>query len=86
MGAHMKTTIDITDALFNAAKLAAQQRDTTLRALVELGLRQVLEAPSTSKRTFNLRKASFRGRGLQKGAQGASWEQLRDMAYGGRDR
>jgi len=86
MGAHMKTTIDIADPLFEAAKIAAQQRGTTLRALVEMGLRQVLEAPAKNKRTFKLRKASFRGRGLQQGALGASWEQLREMSYGDRGR
>ncbi len=82
MGTHMKTTIDIADPLFDAAKAAAQQRGTTLRALVEMGLRQVLETPPRNKRAFKLRKASFRGRGLQEGAQGASWEQLREMSYG----
>jgi len=86
MGTHMKTTIDIADSLFNAAKKAAQERDTTLRALVETGLRQVLEAPPAGKRAFSLRKASFRGRGLQEEAQGATWEQLREMSYGDRTR
>lgn len=86
MGTHMKTTIDIADPLFEAAKMAAQQRGTTLRALVEMGLRQVLEAPAKNKRPFKLRKASFRGRGLQPRAQGASWDQLREMSYGERGR
>ena len=84
MGTHMKTTIDIADALFEAAKKAARQRGTTLRALVELGLRQVLESPPKGKRAFKLRKASFRGRGLQQAVKGASWEELREMSYGGR--
>jgi hypothetical protein len=82
----MQTTIDIADPIFEAAKIAAQQRGTTLRALVEMDLRQVLEAPARNKRAFKLRKASFRGRGLQDGAQGASWEQLREMSYGDRGR
>jgi hypothetical protein len=47
---------------------------------------QVLEAPARNKRALKLRKASFRGRGLQDGAQGASWEQLREMSYGDRGR
>lgn len=84
MGTHMKTTIDIADPLFEAAKKAAQQRGTTLRALVETGLRHVLESPTKPGRRFKLRKASFAGRGLQKGAQGLSWEQLREISYGDR--
>ncbi len=80
----MKTTIDIADPLLEAAKQVAQQRGITLRALVELGLRQVLEASSKNKRTFKLRKASFRGQGLQAQVQDASWEQLRQMSYGDR--
>ena len=42
MGTHMKTTIEISDALFASAKRFAQQRQTTMRALVEDGLRRVL--------------------------------------------
>lgn len=38
----MKTTIDISDALFASSKTLAQQRQTTLRALIEDGLRRVL--------------------------------------------
>ena len=51
-----------------------------------MGLRQVLEAPARNKRAFKLRKAGFRGCGLQDGAQGASWEQMRAMSYGDRAR
>lgn len=86
MGTHMKTTIDIADPLFEAAKKAAAQRGTTLRALVEMGLRQVLESQTPSKRRFKLRKASFKGQGLQAAAQGMTWDQLRDLAYGERKR
>jgi hypothetical protein len=31
-----------------------------------------------------LRRATFKGRGLQAGVEGASWERLREMAYEGR--
>lgn len=36
----MKTTIDVSDALFVIAKNVARERQTTLRALVEEGLLQ----------------------------------------------
>jgi hypothetical protein len=81
----MKTTIEISDPLLNSAKKAAAREGTTLRALVELGLRQVIE---TRKRggAFRLRKASFRGQGLQPTAKDLTWEQMRELAYGERGR
>ena len=33
---------------------------------------------------FRLRRASFKGKGLQPQVQGADWERIRDMAYEGR--
>jgi hypothetical protein len=85
MVTRMKTTIDIANPLLEAAKKAAAREGTTLRALVELGLRQVLE---TRRRggAFRLRKASFRGQGLQPAAKDLSWEQMRELAYGERGR
>ncbi|MEQ1807982.1 MAG: type II toxin-antitoxin system VapB family antitoxin [Burkholderiaceae bacterium] len=81
----MKTTIEISDPLLDAAKKAALRDGTTLKALVELGLRHVL---ATRKRdaTFRLRKASFRGKGLQPAAKDLSWEQIRELAYAERGR
>lgn len=40
----MKTTIDITDDLLHRAKIAAAQRRTTLKELVETGLDLVLRS------------------------------------------
>ena len=81
MVAHMKTTIDIADPLFAAAKKAAAERGTTLRDLVELGLRKVLE-DEPRKKPFKMRDASFRGDGLTPEMQGASWDKWLDVIYG----
>ena len=55
----MKTTIDVSDALFNSAKALAQQNQTTLRALVEEGLRRVLaDSQARAKPAFKLSNAS----------------------------
>jgi hypothetical protein len=63
MGTHMKTTIELSDALFNSAKQRAQQSQTTLRALVEEGLRRVLsDSQAKVKPAFKLKNASVRGR------------------------
>lgn len=76
----MKTTIEISDALLNAARKLAAREHTTLRNLIELGLREVLSRHK-QQRAFTLRKASFSGQGLQREARDASWERLREMAY-----
>ena len=79
----MKTTIEIPNSLLKEARKLASKEGTTVRALVETGLRRVL-SERKKKGTFKLRKASFKGRGLQPGVADASWERIREMAYEGR--
>lgn len=63
MGAHMKTTIEVSDALFDSAKSLAQKRQTTMRALVEEGLRRVLADTQTkAKPAFKLKDARVHGK------------------------
>jgi len=76
----MKTTIEISDALAQEAKQLAAREKTTLRALVEAGLRQILR-DRRSKARFRLRKASFGGNGLQPQFRGADWQRIREAAY-----
>jgi hypothetical protein len=75
----MKTTIDIADSLFADARRYAAEHGTTLRALVEQGLRNVLSQRPKSK-PFKLRKASFKGNGLQPEAAEQSWDKLREWS------
>lgn len=83
MVTHMKTTVEIPDSLLKQAQRLAAHERTTLRALVEEGLRRITtERQRTTP--FKLRKVSFRGRGLQPRMAGASWQQIRDAAYEGR--
>ena len=84
MGAHMKTTIDLADPLLDEARRLAQREGTTLRALVEQGLRQVLAQRRRRGAAFRLRDASFAGDGLRPELAGASWDRLRELAYEGR--
>ena len=83
MVTHMKTTVEISDSLLEAAKRVAAREGITLRELIEAGLRQVIKDRKQSA-SFKLRKASFRGNGLQAPLLGASWDRLREMAYEGR--
>lgn len=82
MGAHMKTTVEISDALANAAKEAAKRDNTALRELIEAGLRRVLEERHR-RQSFQLRDASFGDGGLQLEFRDAEWNRIRDAAYEG---
>ena len=63
----MKTTIDISDALFEQARAQAKERGLSLRAMVESGLRMVMAQPRPAAEPFHLRDFSF-------GASGAGRE------------
>lgn len=79
----MKTTVEIPDSLLRKARRVAAREGTTVRARIVQGLRRVL-AERTLRGTFRLRKATFKGNGLQRGLAGAPREQIRDLAYEGR--
>lgn len=84
MGTHtMKTTVEISDALLERARDLLATEKTTLRALIEEGLRRVIEEHAERK-PFKLRHASFGGRGLQPEMREADWSTIRSLAYEGR--
>lgn len=76
----MKTTVELSDDLLRQAKRIAHKDRTTVKALVEQGLRMVV---SSRKRGggFTLRNASFRGDGLVAGRSLQDWAAIRDLAY-----
>ena len=80
---NMKTTVEIPDTLLDEARKLASREGTTLRALIEQGLRHVI-AERKRAATFQLRKSTFKGAGLQSAVAGSSWDRLREMAYEGR--
>jgi len=80
MVTRMKTTIEISDALAKEAKAVATREKTTLRALIEAGLRQLLRERGR-RQAFRLRDAAFRGRGLQPEFRDADWQRMREAAY-----
>ncbi len=82
MVAHMKTTVDIAEAVLKQAKLIAAREGTTLRALIEEGLREALNKRTRSEQGFKLRDASFKGgRGLQPEFADGRWDRILDAAY-----
>jgi hypothetical protein len=76
----MKTTVEIADPLLREVRKLAAREGVTLRALVERGLHRVV-AEKKHGTSFKLRRASFKGKGLQKELGEASWEKLRELIY-----
>lgn len=83
MVSHMKTTVVISDSLLREAKRVAARERTTVRSLIEQGLRHAVDQRKRVRR-FRLRKASFKGKGLSAEAERLGWDRLRDLAYEGR--
>ena len=79
----MKTTVEIAPALLKRAKSLARKEGTTLRALLEEGLREVIHSRAVRPR-FTLRDAAVKGKGLQDGVREGDWETVRDLTYEGR--
>jgi hypothetical protein len=79
----MKTTVEIADQLLTEARRAADRRGTTLKALIEEGLRLALKDQQRTG-AFRLRRASFKGEGLQAPLRDGDWERVRDLSYEGR--
>ncbi len=79
----MKTTVEIADPLLDEAKAVAAREDTTVRALIEEGLRRVL-AERNKRKSFKFRPVTFGGQGVAPGLGEGSWEQIRDLIYEGR--
>ena len=75
----VKTTVEIADALLEEAKRVASRDASTLRELIEEGLRRSLEERK-KKKSFRLRHASFRGKGLQPGVS-PDWTRIRELIY-----
>jgi predicted transcriptional regulator len=80
---HMKTTIELPDDLLERGKAVARRENSTLKALIEEGLRLALRARSR-RRAAAFRVEPFRGDGLTPEFAAAGWEKIRDEIY--RDR
>ncbi len=82
MGSDMKTTIDISDALFAQASKIAAEEGVTLGELVEEALHRVIQGRRWHE-GFALRDAAYGAGGLADEARGLSWPELLDLSYQG---
>jgi hypothetical protein len=77
----MKTTLDIQDALLERAKRHAKRTHRPLRAVVEEGLRRVLDERATLA-AYTLPDASVGDPGALDPLERLSWQDLRAEIYG----
>ena len=79
---HMRTSIDMPDALLDDARRLAQDTGVTLRELVIQGLREVVvRCQASQTHGYRLPACQVGGQGLQPGVADLRWESLRDLVH-----
>lgn len=84
MGSHMKTTVDLPDDLLERAKAMAASQGTTLKSLIEEGLRWVISRRRRKGEHFTLRDAGVSGQGVGKELTEGDWGTIQELIYRGR--
>jgi hypothetical protein len=79
----MKTTVEISDTLLVRDKRYARKSGKSLRALIEEGLRRVLQDETPPLR-YRLPDRSVGSVGGVNPLESLSWQDLREHIYGGR--
>jgi hypothetical protein len=74
----MKTTVEISEALLEETRRTAVREKTTVRALIEEGLRKVVTERAARRKAFKLKLVTAKGGGL---VQGVSPTLPRHLAY-----
>jgi metal-responsive CopG/Arc/MetJ family transcriptional regulator len=84
MASHMKTTVQIPDALLAEVQRIAAKNKTTLRALVQEGLQHVVDNEQKKKKPFKLGDMSYPPKYLVKEkTEPKSWDEIRAIIYEG---
>lgn len=76
----MKTTVEVSDELFERAKAATKDQGTTFRELVEQGLRLAL-AEREDGESYRWPGRVFGGEGLSSEAEAGGWDRVLELAY-----
>lgn len=79
----MKTTVELPDELLHEVQQIARAEHTTMKSLLEEGLRAVI-ARHRRAEAFALRDASVSGRGLRPEVAEGGWAKIRELSYGDR--
>jgi hypothetical protein len=82
--AHMKTTVEIAEDLFARTREVSRREGTTLRSLIEEGLRVALARHEEAiAREYDWPDLSVGGDGLAPELGDGGWEPIRSLIYGG---
>lgn len=84
MASHMKTTVQISDVLLADVHKIAAKRKTTFKALVDEGLRHIVESEQNEKTQLKLKDFSYGDPNAPWPLEGKSWEEIRTIIYEGR--
>ena len=76
----MKTTVEISDALFRDAKAYAARHGIPLREVFERGLQMVVKGAPSPGRRFRLKNLTTKGEGL---VCDGDWSTIRSLTYEG---
>jgi hypothetical protein len=76
----MKTTVEISDELFQQTKEYAARQGIPMREVIELGLQLALNSKKISSRPFRLRTVTTKGEGL---VCDGDWSAIRSFIYEG---
>jgi predicted transcriptional regulator len=79
----MKTTVELPDELLHEVQQIARAEHTTMKSLLEEGLRAVIDRHRGAQ-VFVLRDAGVDGRGLNPEVAEGGWTTIRELAYGER--
>jgi hypothetical protein len=80
----MKTTVEISEDLFARSREVVKREGTTLRNLIEEGLRAALARREQVATPYHWPDLSVDGKGLAPEIEEGGWEPLRDRIYAGR--
>lgn len=79
----MRTSVEITDSLYEQARELAHRRNSTLRELIERGLRKVVREEQDDRvdKKFKLRNITYGKGGLKDEFKDASWEEQLEVIH-----
>jgi hypothetical protein len=76
----MKTTVEVSDELFQQVKEYAARMGIPMREVIELGLQLALNSKKLSPRPFRLKTVTTKGEGL---VCDSDWSVIRSFIYEG---